>query len=220
MKDRFGQLKGAVGKGQRKIDALSYIGRLGACIGGCVLIFIAWFIFLKSPQISSQQAISVANKLKNKQIKVLQDKVDVILEEVSGKKVDAKQEQLKKDLKDLNTQLAVYSNEFIPADQLDDVLRDMLSRQKGLKLVSVKALRPTQLNTHNAVGNIKQPIVMEKGVQLNFTGTYFATLSYLQDLEALHWRIFWNKFSYQVSEYPMAKVSLQIHTLTTERAAQ
>jgi MSHA biogenesis protein MshJ len=41
-----------------------------------------------------------------------------------------------------------------------------------------------------------------------------ATLRYLQALEKLPWRFFWDSVSYQVMEYPDSVVRLELHTLS------
>lgn len=220
MSNRLQNLKTTIAKGQDKLDALSYYGRIGVCLLGCFVIFILWFLILKTPLNAAHHALKVEKQMKLNQIQVLNDKVDVILDEAAGKNVDAKRKKLTKDLKSLDKKLAVYANEFVPANKLDDVFRDLLNRQKGLKLLSVRSLPSRQLSSQVAEGNAKHPIVMEDGLRLTFSGSYFATLKYLQDLEALHWRIFWDSLDYQVGEYPDAKVTLVIHTISTKEVKQ
>ena len=41
-----------------------------------------------------------------------------------------------------------------------------------------------------------------------------ATLRYLQALEALPWRFFWDSVDYQVIAYPQSTVRLKLHTLS------
>ena len=40
----------------------------------------------------------------------------------------------------------------------------------------------------------------------------------LAELEGLDWRFYWKSFNYNVNEYPLATVELEIYTLSTNRA--
>ena len=52
------------------------------------------------------------------------------------------------------------------------------------------------------------------GFALEFSGGYLATLNYLQALERLPWRFFWDSVSYEVEDYPRSLVRLRLHTLS------
>ena len=50
-------------------------------------------------------------------------------------------------------------------------------------------------------------------LRLELEGSYLGTLRYLRALEALPWKFFWESVDYEVIEYPLARVTLQIYTL-------
>ncbi|MCL5260539.1 MAG: hypothetical protein M1561_02475 [Gammaproteobacteria bacterium] len=58
--------------------------------------------------------------------------------------------------------------------------------------------------------------IFEYRIVLQFQGDFFATYKYLREIENLKWRLFWDKFNYKVIKYPLAEVTLQIHTLSDQ----
>ena len=52
------------------------------------------------------------------------------------------------------------------------------------------------------------------GFALEFSGGYLATLNYLQALERLPWRFFWDSVDYEVMQYPRSIVRLKLYTLS------
>ena len=53
---------------------------------------------------------------------------------------------------------------------------------------------------------------------LVFTGSYLDTLRYIQALEALPWRLFWDELDIHTEDYPKARVRMVISTLGLDAA--
>jgi MSHA biogenesis protein MshJ len=90
------------------------------------------------------------------------------------------------------------------------VLHDILITNNKLVLLQLKntpakETSPTQSNSK----------VFEHEIMIKFSGDYFSTMSYLQAIEKLKWKIFWDKLEYKVIQYPMAEITLHIHTIST-----
>jgi MSHA biogenesis protein MshJ len=58
--------------------------------------------------------------------------------------------------------------------------------------------------------------VYAHGLVLEFEGDFFTTLKYLRFLEEITRSFFWDTISFRVAEWPSARVTLQIHTLSTD----
>jgi MSHA biogenesis protein MshJ len=56
------------------------------------------------------------------------------------------------------------------------------------------------------------------GVRLVFEGDYLTTMAFLESLEQKSWRFFWQSLQYDVEQYPKARVTLTLYTLSPERA--
>jgi len=59
--------------------------------------------------------------------------------------------------------------------------------------------------------------VYKHSVKITLKGEYFSVIAYLQKLEALNWKLFWENIEYQVDRYPGAVVTLEVYTLSTDR---
>ncbi|MEA2079096.1 MAG: hypothetical protein U9P00_04430 [Pseudomonadota bacterium] len=44
-------------------------------------------------------------------------------------------------------------------------------------------------------------------------GAYLDLLHYLQELEAMPWKFFWQKVGFQTTEHPQAETRLRLYTL-------
>jgi len=61
------------------------------------------------------------------------------------------------------------------------------------------------------------PDIFRHGIEIEFYGDFKSTVSYLEAVEALPWRFYWEEVSYTVEEYPRALVKVIIYTLSLDR---
>lgn len=55
------------------------------------------------------------------------------------------------------------------------------------------------------------------GIRIVFEGDYFSTLRFVESVEQLPSRLYWNKLDYVVDKYPIAKVELELNTLSINK---
>ena len=56
------------------------------------------------------------------------------------------------------------------------------------------------------------------GIKITLSGNYFELRNYLQQLEKLSWKFFWQEFDLEVKEYPMNELSIEIYSLGSKEA--
>jgi MSHA biogenesis protein MshJ len=85
----------------------------------------------------------------------------------------------------------------------------MLDKHHRLKLVNLETLstKPIAKVEHNQS-------IFRHGLAMTLSGRYFDVYHYLEALESLPWRFYWDSIDYQVKEYPTAEVTLHIYTLS------
>ncbi|EGU41675.1 MSHA biogenesis protein MshJ [Vibrio ichthyoenteri ATCC 700023] len=115
----------------------------------------------------------------------------------------------------LSEQLAKVFEDLISPSQMAKLLEDVLAGTKGLHLVSLESLKAEPIVNGQATENYNGYYVHP--VRLELTGNYFAILSYLETLESLPVNYYWRNFSYQVEDYPQAKLVLEVYTLGTRQ---
>jgi len=138
-------------------------------------------------------------------------------QEIKQRLARTQQEMAKLDL-----QLQEKLRGLIAPQQMPSVLEAMLKQNANLQLTRVQSLgaRPLVTKDH-ADNNQDEPgkttpgvEVYRHGVEIEFTGSYLATLEYLKALQSLPWEFYWDAVKFDVEKYPMARVVVTVHTLS------
>jgi MSHA biogenesis protein MshJ len=102
---------------------------------------------------------------------------------------------------------------LVPPQRMVQVIHDVLSRQSGLVLVSLRTLPPYPLLGDKAASN--GPYV--HSVELVVRGRYLAVLDYLQTLQGLPWHFYWQAIDLDASHPPMSLVRVKLGTVSISR---
>jgi MSHA biogenesis protein MshJ len=116
----------------------------------------------------------------------------------------------------IDTQLTTTAAGFVPAPKMVEVIHDVLSRQHGLKLISLRNLPMTNLVSPAPEAQGTAPYVHP--IELVIEGGYGDVLSYLQALEALPWRFRWKTLDLATTQYPANRVRIELSTLSMDKA--
>ena len=94
------------------------------------------------------------------------------------------------------------------------VLEQVLEQEQGLELLEVDA-GSSPLTGVELPGEENLPAagIGRYQLQMQLEGSYLATLRYLHALENLPWKFFWESVDYQVTNYPNARITLDLYTL-------
>jgi MSHA biogenesis protein MshJ len=113
-------------------------------------------------------------------------------------------------LDELNEQLGGYTAELIGPGEMARVLQGVLQKQDNLRLIQIHNLAPEPLSK----AEDDQVVFYKHGLEIEFEGGYFACLEYLEQIENLPWRIYWQILELQVLEYPRNRIRLEVSTLS------
>jgi len=125
--------------------------------------------------------------------------------------VDDKKKQLaalQAQYQSLQAQTHALNNTFVPPALMANVLSDLLKQHNQLSLIKLESL-PVKP---------QPPLIYQHGLELHFSGTYADTLAYLTALEAMPWNFVWDGIDYRVKDYPIAEITLRVHTLSLENS--
>ena len=125
----------------------------------------------------------------------------------------------------LKQKIETRLSHLIAPEKMADVMRTVLSDYKGLSLVSAKNLPVEPLKIHadenskgldlsNSAGQ-SEAVIFAHGFEMELSGNYFQTLSFLQHLEKMS-GFYWQALDYEVEDYPNATITLQLNTLSLE----
>lgn len=201
-----------------RYDQLSLRERVIVLIATLLLIALIWDSVFMGPL--------------DKERKGREQQVDALRAEVSGleQSIEALVEQgaanpapdskavvaaLEGEIAEIDRRLAGATSGLIDPKQMAHVLEQVLARADRLTLQGLRTLPPQAVVAPKQTGNSAAQIY-KHGVELELTGTYLDTLYFLQQLEALPWRFFWDHIEYTVEQHPRGRVKLRLYTLGLE----
>ena len=217
-------------KTAERFEALSIRERMLIMITIITLLFIAWDTTLMSPLSSKQEKLINEMQSVNKQLETITKQMASIAKNKSkdnGPELQKRIDDVKQLLSNASKKQTEVTGEFVPPNQMATVLKDMLEAENGLVLKQLKSLGTTPFKEQNRIVSsetvngknkpVKQKSTIYKhGLQIVFEGDFFSTLKYLKSLEAMPWHFYWDTVDYKVQEFPKARVSIIVHTLSLE----
>ncbi len=115
----------------------------------------------------------------------------------------------------VNAELSSQSAGMIAPQRMAEVIHDVLSRQQGVVLVSLRNLEaiklPLDAAGESAAGT---PRPYEHTVEIVLEGRYLDVLAYLEALEALPWRFYWRRLELTTTRYPINRVRVELGTVS------
>lgn len=198
-------------------------------VGGAILVAIAviWFMLLIDPAMTASKAARTEAESVQKTLASLQQQYQALqLKQQQDPLRDLKDRiaQLNQHIEQVDAQLTEKLHGLIAPKQMAKVLEAVLQQHHELKLVKLQSLPATPLVTESKskpdtndeakADKAAKAEVYRHGLQLEFEGSYLATLAYLKALQALPWEFYWDEVRLEVEKYPAAKVTIVVHTLS------
>lgn len=125
--------------------------------------------------------------------------------------------RVKADIEQLDQQLQQAAVGLVRAQELPNILEQVLLKTGKLKLISLQTLPLEELSLVVDEQTAADAGVFKHPVRLEVKGDYFAVQEYLAALENLPWRFYWDGLEYKVQQYPGASTVLTVYTLSSER---
>lgn len=218
-------MKSVLKKLQIRIDALSEREKgilFGVIVVGSLLLMQSVIV---DPQLKKQALNKTQMQVNQKQIAELQSEMTMRLEKLGidpdaeiKKRIANAQQSLQK----MDEDLGGFQKNLVSPERMDALLETMLRHNRGLQLVSLKSLPvvnlmalPSADGQQNAVS--EEQSIYKHEVELVLTGNYLDMLAYMRELEAMPERLYWGRSQLTVMEYPRARLSLNVFTLSLEK---
>lgn len=230
-----------------KIDALTLRERT-IIFAMAVLVLITLInTILLDPLYAKQGQLTKDIRQKQAQIAAIQAEIQ---HKASQSAIDpdsaskARLNQLREQSAGLHDALRDMQKGLVSPDKMPALLEDILRQNSTLRLVSLKTLDPSRLDSAEASekrgarsGTDPNPgtaprqepaqpegppareiaSIYRHGVELQVQGRYFDLLDYLAQLEAMQWQLFWGKARLEVKDYPKATLTLTLYTLSLDK---
>lgn len=139
------------------------------------------------------------------------------------------------ELGQLGQQLLAIEHGLVPPERIAPLLESILRANGKLKLVSMRTLPVEPLSGPPGDATVvapddaasaaapatpatpATPLLYRHGVEVTVRGNYLDMVDYMSALETLPTRMFWGRAQLDVEEYPAARLTLTLHTLSLDR---
>ena len=200
---------------QATVDKLSLRERLLVFVTGLMLLGSAWYLGLMEPL--TQQAEKNRTEIESlrERIETYNQSLEVEVLQISSAGTGEREKlaRIQGRLDEINERLGGYVAELIDPAQMSRVLQDLLKEQSTLRLIRVRNLSPEALS---ASADALNTTFYRHGLEIDFEGSYLACLEYLEEIEDLPWRFYWQLLDIEVLEYPRNRIRLEVSTLSPD----
>lgn len=116
----------------------------------------------------------------------------------------------------VDRRIGTLAGRLVSPDEMTGLLTTVLEQQQGMELQRVQNQAPRALRDIDAADEDGRGQLYSHGLVLEFRGSYFDTVRYLNYLESLSSSFFWDRLQFNVETWPTANVVLELHTLSLE----
>ena len=204
------------------VDALTLRERLMLFAGVLVVVGGLWEALLAGPLEAREAAASREVAAVRQRLEQLDRSMELAAQGIGGgltgqaERLSALREQLAVAEEDVR----VFTSDLVGPDEMRHVLEELISEQRGLKLVRARNLEVRPLietsDSEATETSGSEPMLFRHGLRLELEGSYLACLEYLEAVETLPWRIYWGGLALVSDEYPTNRITIELFTLSLE----
>ena len=205
-----------------RFDQLSLRERVIVLIAALLLIALIWDSTFMAPLDKDRKGKMQQIDALRAEISGLDQSIEALVAQGAA---DPKQsshataDALRAEIKEIDRRLAGVTSGLIAPKEMAQVLEQVLARASRLTLLGLRTLPPQGVvapGSDSAAQPGQAAQIYKHGVELELTGSYLDTLYFLQALEALPWRFFWDRLEFTVEDHPRGRVKLRVYTLGLE----
>ncbi len=183
-------------------------------------------VLMRSSKMREEQAES-DTALLEKQVKALELQAEATLKKLAADpnlERRKRKAELERQLADLDSGFNERTADLIPPSEMVRVLKELLGRDSGLQLVRLESVPASALlapdeesGSEGKVDLGSGPVrLFRHGLVLEMSGDYLSVLRYVQAIEQLPWKFFWESMTYQVQQWPVGLITLKLLSLSSE----
>ncbi|MBT8068579.1 MAG: type II secretion system protein M [Gammaproteobacteria bacterium] len=199
-----------------KIDAFSVRERLLVLFTALVLMAALWHTLLMQPlQQRAAQTRAELTELENRIASANHSLEEQILQLAGGgDEQRTRIASLQRRIDEINATLGNHAAELIDPAEMAQVLEGVLKEQSQLTLVRIRNTTPDSLAADEDPDAVT---FYRHGLEIEVEGSYAACLDYLNAIEALPWRLYWQVLELDVIDYPRNRIRIEVSTLSLDK---
>lgn len=204
-----------------RYDLLTVRERILVLVAVLAMILVVWQVVFAEPLEKQRKALKQQVEALRPEVSGLEDSIATLAAQTSqdqDQALNAEIAGLRRELPELDARLEGATSGLIGAEEMTQVLRQLLQRAEGLEVRALRTLdaTPVQVEVQGASSPAAGARLFKHGLELELAGSYLDMLHFVQAVEALQWRFFWDQFELQVEEHPRTRVRLVVYTLSLE----
>ena len=168
------------------------------------------YVALIDPVLIQQKSLIERGKRDQSQLAAVRAQLESLLKKQDEDPEQAALRELEQRVAEAEKAVAAKKQGFTSATRLPALLKDLLGQGRPVKLEALRVLPGAAVE---AGGQLYR-----HGVEMSLRGSYFELVQYLAELEKLPAGLLWGPAELQVEKYPEVKLTLQVHTLSPQRA--
>lgn len=199
-----------------RIDAMELRERLLLLAATVVVMFLLADTLVLQPTLKAQQLAQERIENLNSKLNALRQNAQLLSYKADSDPMASRQQSLDKlsaELEALDSRILNQLGALVEPAQAAQVLEQVLSGHPGLKLTQLSASSQPLDDIDLDKQEDTTPGLARYQLNMVVQGSYLDLLSYLNSLEAMPWKFFWQQVEFQSTEYPAAETRLQLYTL-------
>lgn len=222
MKEKMGRLL-------NRFDALNRRERIFVSVAfWLVLLFLMDTLVISPVQRKSAAAGSAASEKQSELARA-----EGVVAELKAKRAQDPDAAAKARIGELEQRIAAIDNQLknaktqiVPPEKMAGLLEQILRGNKRLDLVSLRSTPPEPVARQEGQPGMEKgaqsqgkasEALYRQGMELTLSGSYADMLDYVAQIERLPWKIFWGRMEMKVEEYPRARLTLNVYTLSLDK---
>lgn len=200
-----------------RIDERNLRERILLLAAVVVVLFLLWDIAVRSPLAERQQvAAERIDQLERQQqdLRTTEQTLRGELDELAADTGADRVAELRREIAQIDRDLAERTARVVSPSQMVAVLRDMVQADANLTLNALENLEVDEIIAEDRDDGV--PRVFRHRVRVVASGDFFTVLGYLQRLEDLDWQLQWDDLHITTQTYPRARVTILLSTLSLD----
>jgi MSHA biogenesis protein MshJ len=204
-----------------RLDGFSLRERALVFGAGVALIYVAWQSLLMDP-LTVRAKVAEQHLADARRQMTMSEQIGAAVAQDPAVEAALRNGALAARLAALDSNLNSVAHGYVAPERMIELLRSLLSEQRGLTLVSLSNLPVESLSLPSASKQTAAIAPDDRGpflhpVEMVVEGDYGSVVLYLRALEALPWRIHWQRVELTAGDYPVNRVRIVIGALSLSR---
>ena len=185
-------------------------------VGLFLIIYLGcWFLVLPQQELAKVQHDSL--KVVKHELQQSQVQLAMLEEALNTDYTKALRQQIinaEQALMDTDEKLSAFSQGFVAAERMPEMLKGLLKSHPNVKVLSFKVLPAKGVDVAKLGAQEAETLFFEHQMILTLQGEYFGLQNYLESLKKNQEKLLIQEFNYKVTAYPRAQLTIQLATVS------